>query len=469
MIPIPFRPLSTDALSEIRSYTLTAPFRNCDFAVPNLYCWQFLYDTEYACVAQFLLLRFHFGVHRRLAYMAPVGTGDLNAVLALMADDAAAQGEELCLCGVSDEQKVRLEALSAEGFHYINDRDYNDYLYLRTSLATLSGKALQPKRNHINRFLRLYPDYEYRPLRATDREECLALWHRWRDHQEVDDGQDDELRAIVYAFDHYDLLGFRGGALCVGGRMVAFTYGSPVNEDTFAVHVEKADADVEGAYTMINKCFAASLPEQYTYLNREEDLGIEGLRRAKLSYHPDQLLHKWMVVQKPQVWDDVRLEQALRALWQTVFADGEAFLDRFFAQYYRRDRVLYTLQQGVLVSALYCLPLRVAERPDLKVCYLYAVSTHPDWRGRGLMTALLRRAAQHLRTEGVDALVLLPADAALTEFYRPLGYRTQPHWKAVCDERYRFLNDEGTGVEPQPFMLLPLSTEPLPEGAMLYF
>lgn len=469
MKPLLFHSLSTEVIDLLRAYTLRSPYRNCDFAVPNMLCWQFLYDTEYACVADFLVLRFHFGAHRRLAYMAPVGTGDLRTVLSLMANDAAAMGEDLCLCGVSDALKAQLETLLPKGFHYINDRDYNDYIYLRTALATLSGKHLQSKRNHVNQFLRLTPHYQYRPLAASDAAECLTLAQSWLDRQTLDDGQDDELRAIRFAFAHYDLLGLRGGRLDVDGRLVAFTYGSPVNADTFAVHVEKADPQVEGAYTMVNKCFAASLPEQYTYVNREEDLGIEGLRKAKLSYHPAELLHKWMVVQRQEVWSDERLRAALTALWVDAFHDDEAFITEFFNTRYSRDRVLYTLQDGALVAALHLLPVQLDEHPGVRAVYLYAVSTRSDYRGRGLMTALLDRARHHLRAESYDVAVLLPANVALTALYRRVGYQAMPGWWAHCDEAYRFLHDDDVAVAGVPFMALKLSDTTLPDSVTLRF
>lgn len=469
MKPLTFHPLSLDVKDRLRAYTLPSPFRNCDFAVPNMLCWQFLYETEYAEYAGFLVLRFHFGPHRRLAYMAPLGQGDLHTVLSVMRDDAAALGEELCLCGVSDEMKAQLEALFPEDFLYINDRDYNDYIYRRTALCTLSGKHLQPKRNHIHQFCRLYPDHHFRPLTAADADECLALTLRWLAQQADDDGQADELRAIRFAFAHYDELGLTGGYLCAEGRLVAFTYGSPVNADTFAVHVEKADPEVEGAYTMVNKCFVETLPERFAYINREEDLGLEGLRRAKLSYHPEILLHKWMVVHRAAVWSDTHLTTALRALWQATFHDDDAFLDAFFARYYQRDHVGYTVQSGTLASALYLLPLRLPDHPEVRVAYLYALSTCAEWRGRGLMTALLARAERHLRAEGYDAAVLLPATVSLTAFYRRAGYTPMPGWRAVEDETYRFLHDEDSAVPGVPFMALKLSDIDLPEAAALQF
>lgn len=173
-------------------------------------------------------------------------------------------------------------------FHFEADRDYADYLYLRTDLATLAGKKFQAKRNHLNKFRRTYTNYEYVPLTSNRIQECLDLEAEWCKVNNCDqhEGTGNERRALIYALHNFDALGLTGGILHVDGKIVAFTFGMPINQDTFGVHVEKADTTIDGAYTMINYEFANHIPEQYTYINREEDLGIEGLRKAKLSYQP---------------------------------------------------------------------------------------------------------------------------------------------------------------------------------------
>jgi hypothetical protein len=101
-----------------------------------------------------------------------------------------------------------------------------------------------------------------------------------------------ENRSMVFALNHFDALELLGGAIKIDNEIVAFTYGSPVNQYTFAVHVEKADTRFDGIFSVINREFVARIPEQYTYINREEDLGIPGLRKSKLSYQPTILLEK---------------------------------------------------------------------------------------------------------------------------------------------------------------------------------
>ena len=178
------------------------------------------------------------------------------------------------------------------------DRAFTDYIYDRTALETLAGKKLQSKRNHANRFEREYPHYEYRELTPDLAKECWKLEEEWAAkhtdmHARLD--ADDEQNSMRRVFKHWNELQARGAAILVDGRVVAFTFGGPINYDTFDVCCEKANTDYEGAYAIINRDFVRHLPEQYTLINREEDLGLEGLRRAKLSYQPKILLDKYTI------------------------------------------------------------------------------------------------------------------------------------------------------------------------------
>ena len=295
---IAFNEISLSDRERVLRYTLTSTRRNCDLSFSNLYSWRFLYQTQLAEKDGFLLIKFRVDGHA--CYMMPVGDGDLRAVLHDLKEDAKAEGETFRMMGVCSHMRADLEEAAPDCFRFTADRDYYDYIYLRTDLATLKGKRYQPKRNHINKFLRTYPDYQYLPLDVTLVPECLELADRWCRLNETTEEErrelEDEHRSLTDALNHFDELGLLGGVLHVGGRIVAFTFGAPINANTFDVCVEKADVDIEGSYTMINYEFANHIPEQYFFVNREEDLGLEGLRKAKLSYYPEVLLEKWIAV-----------------------------------------------------------------------------------------------------------------------------------------------------------------------------
>lgn len=297
---IDFKPITLADKETITAFTMSSDYRNCDFSFANMCSWRFLYESEYAVVEGFLVIRFLIEEKTRHAYMMPVGKGDLVKIINLLEQDALQFDHPLLFLGITpDAQKVLEEALPGE-FRYIPERDYFDYIYLREDLANLTGKKFQAKRNHINKFKKTYP-YAYMSITPELVDECLALESKWYKANRTDEDREElsyERRSITYGLKHFNELGLIGGAICQDHQIIAFSFGMPINHNTFGVHIEKADTQYDGIYALINQEFATHLPEQYLYINREEDLGIAGLRKAKLSYNPYELLEKNAAVKK---------------------------------------------------------------------------------------------------------------------------------------------------------------------------
>ncbi len=275
---IPFRDIVPGDASTVLRYVSATGRINCDLCFANIYGWQPLYGTKIAFYKGWMTLRFHDGRH--LAFMMPINDGhpecSLSEILTELAEEA--KPHPLLLEGLTQE-----EADQYGTEHW--ERNFDDYIYERSALETLSGKHLQAKRNHVHRFAELYPQARTCPLEHP--EACIELAKKWE--------LPDELAMIERVLPVRDQLMVRGLELWVDDRLVAFTFGAPINEKAFDVLVEKADRDYEGAYAVINQKFVASLPPQYTLIDREEDLGVEGLRHAKMSYHPIFLQHKFNV------------------------------------------------------------------------------------------------------------------------------------------------------------------------------
>ena len=248
--------------------------------------WQFWFHTEVCVCKEAVVLRFTFEGKR--AYMVCM-VGDLQPeLLTELFEDS---GGNLMIIGLEDSQLQAIHPHPAYTVKIEPCRDQYDYIYLRTDLASLHGKKLNAKRNHVNRFRAEHPDFIYRPLTPTLFDDCRRLMAVWQE-EKTDDSVtiDAERQVMETVFANWEALEMVGGSIFVEGRMVAFTYGAAVTTDTFDICVEKADRHVEGAFSIINQQFAEHLPEQYIYLNREEDMGIPGLRQSKLSYHPETLL-----------------------------------------------------------------------------------------------------------------------------------------------------------------------------------
>ena len=275
-------------------------YRGCDYNFTNLFVWQRAYGFELGRLGDFLAVRVRSRVGH--SYMYPAGSGDIAGAVQALAEDAAARGEPLRLVCVTRRQMAELEEFFPGRFEYTADRDGYDYLYDIDRLADLGGKKLHAKRNHIHRFDEQFPDWLFEPITPANIPECLDLERAWSARRQLDEPEtgeetlSEETIAVIEALYQMESLALEGGLIRAGGRPVAFSLGSLTTPACFDVHFEKADGDIQGAYAVINREMARMVRDrhpQVKWLNREDDLGLEGLRKAKLSYYPDLLLEKF--------------------------------------------------------------------------------------------------------------------------------------------------------------------------------
>lgn len=294
---IEFHRVSLEDREKVAEFRKVNPYCNCDYSFGNLYNWGFYYNTEIAFHKEMMIIRFNYDKGSRTAYLMPIGEGDFAEVMKDMEHTQLMMDKSpLVLMSVIDSGLELLRNTFPENLHIIENRDYSDYIYCREKMATLSGKKLQSKRNHINKFKRLYPDYIYEELTKENAKECIIVEEKWYDQSKRTDDIKEERRMVCTALEQFEEIGLTGGCLRVNGQVIAFTLGMPISEHCFGVNIEKADTDFEGAYAVINNEFAKRIPEKFTCINREEDLGVEGLRKAKLSYYPEQLMAKHTVL-----------------------------------------------------------------------------------------------------------------------------------------------------------------------------
>ena len=286
---------------EILDYYLSFnKYRGCEFSTGNSLFWCDFYHTKFTILEDMLV--FGEEEHGQLTSLTfPIGEHDPKYAFDKMVDYFEKSNLPFALYSVQPEMFAQIEAWYPGQYQIAYDRDLADYLYTFDTLANLSGKKLHAKRNHINRFLENYPDYEYERINGKNYEDCLSLLEDWEDAsgEERKEEKREEQRIIRYALSHRKSLGLIGALIRVRGRVVAFTLGEPLTDDTFVIHFEKAYAEVQGAYAMINREFVRRELTAYQYINREEDMGIPGLRQAKLSYQPHCLVEKGVVTRIP--------------------------------------------------------------------------------------------------------------------------------------------------------------------------
>lgn len=274
---------------------------SCEYAFANLYLW----GRQKASFGEdFVILFSHFG--RSSVYPFPVGCGDPAPALDAIMADAAKRGIACRLTSLSAADCEYLQQHYPGKFRFHLDRDHFDYVYSIQDLADLAGRKFQKKRNHMNRFCQAHPDFTVAPLTQENRaaaEEMVANWYENRVHLDPHGDYVLEKTAMQRAFSHLQELQMEGLLLMDGDEVLAVTMGSRMKPDTFDIHFEKAREDVDGAYTAINREFARYLRNKYPdvqYLNREDDMGLPGLRKAKESYNPHHLVEKYWA----RLWEE---------------------------------------------------------------------------------------------------------------------------------------------------------------------
>ena len=291
---IEFHPFRLQDKAIYDRYLFDDSEHGCECSFANRYLWG---QQESALLYGYMVLHAQFD--RRSIYPFPLGTGDKRKVLDAIIADADERGKELRITSMDQTAAQVLENCYPGKFQFHSDRDSFDYVYDINDLADLKGKRYQRKRNHYNRFRTLYPAYTVQPIDPDNLplvKQLVANWYEAKQQENPDIDYRPEQIALGKALSSYAELGMEGLVLIDGEEVLAVTLGSRMAEDTFDVHFEKARTDVEGAYTAINCEFAKYIRDKYPqirFLNREEDMGLEGLRKAKESYLPHHMIEKY--------------------------------------------------------------------------------------------------------------------------------------------------------------------------------
>lgn len=268
--------------------------RSCEHSFVNNLLWAPFYGTKYCVIEGNLVFK---SGEEQLSVSFPIGKHQIKNAVDKLLRYFEEQKRPFCMHSVTPEQFEQLSQMYTDKFQIAYDRDWADYIYESEKLISLSGKKLHGKRNHINNFIRTYPDYQYERIDKDNKEECLKLAQDWREENgcDTDPEKNQEFCVTLRALKELERLKLTGGLIRAKGRVVAFSIGEKLCEDTFVVHIEKAYANIQGAYPMINQQFVLHEAADYHYINREEDTGAEGLRKAKLSYYPVFLQEKGVV------------------------------------------------------------------------------------------------------------------------------------------------------------------------------
>jgi len=261
-------------------------------AYTNLFIWRDYYKTFWTIYRGFLVIKVQ--LEGNTFFLQPFGGND-DDIPVLINALKDYNGGSFQFRGIYECSLRRLQGCSTANF--VEERDSWDYVYLRDDLANLSGRKYHGQKNHYNSFRKENPDYLFEVINPENYAECLNFGEEWcKKRMQEDPSIYWELRALQEAFVNYEALGLRGGAIRINGRIEAFSFGKAINDECADLNVEKANSDIRGLYAAINKECAEKVWYDMKYLNREEDMGHEGLKKAKESLHPAFMVKKYSLI-----------------------------------------------------------------------------------------------------------------------------------------------------------------------------
>ena len=280
------KPVNIETIPLLQSYLQRYPRENCDYTITNLISWGIIYRVEYLIWQENLVL-FN---HKYQYIFFPVGDKFVPADLAKLVQLFRAEfpkAEMILFPGDYPEKYPEIR----EYFELTDDRAWADYVYSVDDLVKLSGKKLAKKKNLVSQFVRAYPEYKVLPITSDKRDVLISFTHKWRRDRSADGIYlMTEIKAIENTLNMWDDLPTEGIIICLHNRIAAFSIFSPQTSEMVTEHFEKFDPDKKGAAQLINWETCRFLQGRYKYINREQDLGLEGLRQAKLSYQPSSLV-----------------------------------------------------------------------------------------------------------------------------------------------------------------------------------
>jgi len=293
-----FKKITIDDRDILAKHLALCKHRACDYSVGNIVLWSEVFNTEYTIAEDMLIIGFVRGNQFNFAF--PMGGGDLKAAFEWILKYCEKKNMKFSMHAVEPEMYEKVEELFPGKFKITYIRDYADYVYRVSDLRDLAGKKYSAKRNHIHKFLRTYDNWAYETITDENTPECIEMVKQWCIKNNCSDEKvlKDEVCILIKGLKNRKELNLVGGLIRADGRVVAMTLGEKSDDEMFIVHFEKAFTDVPGAYTMINREFVSHELTGFKYVNREEDLGLEGLRKAKESYHPDFMVQKGVLTLK---------------------------------------------------------------------------------------------------------------------------------------------------------------------------
>lgn len=408
-----FKKLEFSDLELIRGYYQKYTNKTCDRTIGGSFMWRDYFHTMYALVDDTLVMKCL--KDGETVFCFPMGE---------KVDEALSEIEKYCEReGLAPE----FVSLSASEMEYlkkryqdatiVENRDWSDYLYLTSDHANFSGRKFTTQRNHINKFLKNYENWEFKKIDESTLPDVKEFYKDYETRfAKSDVTAIEEQEKTNEVLDKYDAYGFVGYALYIEHKVVGFAIGEIIGDVMF-IHVEKADKSMDGVNTMLVMQFAKAFEGVVTYLNREEDVGDMGLRYSKTKYRPIDMVYKYEVNFKRVEILENPIESKL--LYEASFEDTESFINHYYENMAIHNQILVLKVKEQIASMLHIVPKYFENYKE--VDYYYAIATDKRHRNKGYMARLLRKAMKLSYRNGKGLVYLVPAVNGL---YERFGFTT---------------------------------------------
>lgn len=432
--------LTLEDYSIIQPYLKKANYEGYNSNFVTMMMWNHEYHIQYEIHDHFLVMLHHY---KNIYFWAmPFTTPEYyqEAMDFMIQYSHDHQFPFMIDCAVEDFVKEIQRNDSQKKFLFERTPYNDDYIYDKKMHQTLSGKKMQKRRNHYNAFLKEHPNYEYRDLDITnDFDTILSCLNRWEGEKEyLSESMTSEVRGIMSLLSSKHLLDFEIGGIFIDNQMEAFIIASRLNHSTIQIHVEKANKKIRGLYPAILKELLEHHFQDEKWINREEDMGLENLRRSKQSLHPVKMIHKYRIYENHTVIKKANESEKnqIKSLWKDCFKDETDESTDFYFSYMYNSHNTYVLKNNdQILSVLQIVPMTIIQKQQEQECYfILGVCTNQNFRQQGLMKQLMQYILKQYHHKKIYLQAYHP------EIYRPFGFFAS-HYHQVIEVNKDTLND----------------------------
>lgn len=423
--------LTIEDISKLRPFLEKANYNEYNSNVVTMMMWQFSYPTSYEIHEHFALVKWHYGNEQ--AWMMPLCEFKYRKeAMQYMREYSETHNELFVISSVTEEFKSWCQSEYENEYVYENYEDAQDYVYNLEPQLTLSGKKMQKRRNHYNAFIKEYENqFIYKDLYEIDNNEILSLIDSWNVLHDDSESLTSERKGTEFILENRDTLALLGGGIYINNELKAIIIASRLSKDTLEIHVEKAQKDIRGLYIAILKHFLMAQNKEFKFINREDDMGLETLRTAKMNMHPCHKIKKYGIMIRNTNIRKANNEdlEDIKQLWKDSFPEETLKTTEFFFDHlYHKEDFMVLTQDNEIVSMLQRRKMNIMLNDKAEeISFIVGVATKSYFYHNHFMKELLEDTLDELKKN--EKLTVL--QAYNWDLYKPFGFEVTHYLQKV--------------------------------------